>query len=157
MQSRRIRISNNYKLNEKLLCNLMIVCHAGWFVSIPMRSSNTIPFRVSIMSLFDIVKYVSSPSNVCRVTRHFTGAVTLSRGTIAFQNMRRTVRGKCSPFAPRVLSLQKKKISSRYLEPATARLRQIYRIRLCKRTRVIGDATSRGLCRRFIPQRAYVY
>lgn len=43
----------------------------------------------------------------------------------------------------------------RYFEPACARLRQIYRIRLYKRTRII-DATLHSLCRQFISQRACV-
>jgi len=43
----------------------------------------------------------------------------------------------------------------RHFEPACARLRQIYRIRLCKCTRII-DAILHSLCRQFIPQRACI-
>lgn len=69
--------------------------------------------------------------------------MTLSRGTIAFQNTRRTV----AAFAPRAFCPLEKKLSGAR-EPSGVRPRQIYRIRLCKRNSCNWRRDS--LCRRFI-------
>lgn len=108
---------------------------------------------------------VSTINNVDNLLRHCRICLSLNNMCRAYATVHRCndiiarnyrvseyAAGRCVQCSPSASSVSVK--NSSVLQTG-ARLQQIYRTRLCKRTRVIGDATSRSLCRRFISQRAY--
>lgn len=67
-----------------------------------------IPFRASIISLFDIVKYVSSPSNVRRAYATVDRCSDIIARNYRISEYAADGARQCSPFALRVLFLGKK-------------------------------------------------
>lgn len=101
-------------------------------------------------SFFSFAKYVRHRTTRVRLTRQFTVQWHYREELSHF----RICSGRCAQCSPSASSLSAK--IPRYFNRARSTAANLSRPIMQARSRIIGDATLRGLCRQFISQRACI-